>query len=329
MIAFDLNNQPAFGADELRRLIYMDAIKTITQEMMDFQELQPLCDHVVTVLQHRLHFHITRIFRYDELYQVATLVAQKGDDEQSVLSGAVQSVHMGFLGWALREGKTLLIDDTSKLPDYVVPEGTTVPAHSVLCVPIYAGKVLWGAFHVENTTAGSFVYYDQTAFELIATYLGSTIAHLELYKQQQRLLQPSTSHEEHLSQLATQLCQLSLPLFPVHPGMLALPLVGQFDSERMQHIRTTLLASLEQTPGSIVLLDIAGVTHLEQPAAQHLRTLLQESAARSTAVILTGVQPDVERYLTQLDIQQGHLTRYATFAAGMTDALRRYCSDNP
>lgn len=180
-----------------------------------------------------------------------------------------------------------------------------------------------GAFHVENSTAGSFVYYDQAAFELIATYLGNTIARLELAQQQQRLLADLGRQEQRQQQLLAQVAQLAAPLFLVQPGILALPLLGHLDDERMQHISTALLARLEQSNASSLLLDLAGVTHLPEQAAQALSMLIAAANERGTAVIISGPQPAADASLASLDIQPGKVVRCTTFAAGLIYALQQ------
>lgn len=322
MTALEREFDPSFDETENRRLIYMDVLKTIVQEIAHFHDLSQMLDYVVAALQARLQFHIASIFRYDAADQRAILVAQQGSSYRPAPIGYVQSIHEGLLGRTLREQKTLLIEDTSQLIDYVTPAGYE-PACAELCVPIFAHDELWGAFNVENMEPGSFSSYDQMALELIATQLGSSIANLHLLQQQQQMLEQLSSQTQRQQELLDQVLQLSTPVFPVYPGILAVPLVGTLDSDRMEHTTAALLNAIQQSHSSTIILDVTGIINLDATAAQTLSTLLQASNLLGCEVILTGIRPEVACLLVALPIKAGRVVAHPTFSGGLQYALQQ------
>lgn len=323
MTAFEREYAPAIHKEETRSLLYMDVLKSITQEIAHFQELQPLLDHVVAALQDRLHFQIASIFHYDDVEQHAVLVAQKGQNDYEPL-GYVQAVQTGLLGRTLREKQTLLVDDTSLLPDYIPPQGYP-SACAELCVPIFVGSEgrLWGAFNVENMEPGSFSYYDQSALELIATQLGSAIYSLDLRQQEQWMLYELAQHANRQQELLDQVLELSTPAFPVYPGVLAVPMVGTLDMQRMEYTTATLLAEIQRTNCATIILDMTGITQLDTTAAQALSNLVQASTLLGAKVIVTGIRPDVARTLVTLDLRPGSMVIRQTFGCGLQYALQQ------
>ncbi len=307
---------------EPRTFAYLDVIKAIVQDMVHFQSLQPLLAYVVSSVQQRLDFYITSIFWYDQENEVALLVAQAGKSDEPAPIGYIQSTHEGVLGRALRSGTSLLVNDVEQTADYVSPEGYA-PARSELCVPIQAHGITWGAINVESTESGAFTYYDQLALELIATQLGSAIYTMDLLKEQQRMLEELSQHSERQDRLLDQIFRLSTPVFPVYPGILALPMVGKLDNERMQKTVTSLLESVQQTKSNSIILDLTGVGGVDNFAAQALISLIKSSKLLGAEVVVTGIRPDVAQTLIGLQAELGNVVVRSNFADGLQYALHR------
>lgn len=327
MAAFERQLEPglvlqAFDMSESRRFVYLEVIKAIVQEIAHFESLTPLLNHVVSALQQRLCFYIASIFQYDSTNGIAILVAQEGQSACPAPIGYVQPDQVGLLGKALREGTTLLVDDVTAMNDYVSPQGYA-PARSELCVPIFADGALWGAFNVESVEAHAFSYYDRLALELVASQLGSAIYNLQLRNRQESILQELSDYAAEQQQLLDQVMQLSTPVFPVYPGILALPLIGTLDHERMQRTTAVLLDMVQKHRSRSVIVDITGVALLNKPSAQKLLSLIHASKLLGAEVVITGMRPDVARTLVDLQVEIGQVVVRGTFAAGLQYALHQ------
>lgn len=77
---------------------------------------------------------------------------------------------------------------------------------------------------------------------------------------------------------------LSVPALPVLPGVLVLPLIGAFDSRRIDELNHTTLHAVEQRRARSVIFDVTGIPAMDTHTAQ---ALLQTAAA----VRLLGAQP--------------------------------------
>lgn len=325
MNAFETQLEPhvvfhTLDVNEPRRFVYLEVIKRIVQNIGQFDSLHPLLDYVVIALREQLDFYIASVFWYDEEGAEAVLLAQDGQSHLPAPLGYTQPITSGLLGRTLRESRSFIVDDVSQAFDYVSPQGYA-PAGSELCVPIFCNGVLWGAFNVESIASCAFTYYDKLALELIATKLGSAIHTMDLYTQQKQTLVVLSEKTEQQQQLIDQIMELSTPVFPVHPGILALPLVGQLDEIRMERTVTSLLETIQQTSSHSVIVDVTGAALYDEGAAQMLVRLTHMCKLLGAQVILTGIRPEAAQMFVGLQVDLGDITVQSTFAAGLRYAL--------
>lgn len=136
--------------------------------------------------------------------------------------------------------------------------------------------------------------------------LATTVGQLEA-EQQQR------------AALADTVRALSLPVIPVLEGVLVLPLIGDFDAERIQDFTSTLLHSIEREKARVVLIDITGLPLLDSEGAAGLVQGVRAAGLLGARCVLVGVRPEIARALVSLDVS---LETLAT-AATLQQALQR------
>jgi rsbT co-antagonist protein RsbR len=113
--------------------------------------------------------------------------------------------------------------------------------------------------------------------------------------QQERLLQEITAQREIIR-------ELSLPILPVGRDILAAPLVGAFDGERLQQLQTTAFQRVEQTRAHILILDVTGVPVIDTHVAQGLAGLIQGVRLLGAETFLVGMRPEVAQTIVGFGI---------------------------
>jgi anti-anti-sigma factor len=136
--------------------------------------------------------------------------------------------------------------------------------------------------------------------------LATTVGQLEA-EQQQR------------ATLADTVRALSLPVIPVLEGILVLPLIGDFDAERIQDFTSTLLHSIEREKARVVLIDITGLPLLDSEGAAGLVQGVRAAGLLGARCVLVGVRPEIAQALVSLGVS---LETLAT-AATLQQALQR------
>lgn len=147
-----------------------------------------------------------------------------------------------------------------------------------------------------------------------------------------RDLTPIIEAEQHRVALQEQIIaaqrsalrELSTPLLPLAPGILAMPLIGTLDRERANEVMETLLAGITAQRAHTALLDVTGVRTLDAHAADALVQVARAANLLGARVILTGIGPDIAQTLVQLDRGQLQgITARGTLQAGIAEALAR------
>ena len=100
--------------------------------------------------------------------------------------------------------------------------------------------------------------------------------------------------ERSRQQLATQaemLRTLSAPVIRVGPGVLALPLIGALDRERVQVALAALLESISAGKVDRVVLDLTGASAVDGVAASELLRIIRVLQLQGVAPVLSGIGP--------------------------------------
>jgi anti-anti-sigma factor len=146
----------------------------------------------------------------------------------------------------------------------------------------------------------------------------------------QRALREVEQREAALSQTVAELRasqaavrELSAPVIPVLPGVLAAPLIGALDSARAIVLTENILGTIARTGAHHVIFDITGVPIVDTQVA---RVLLDTAAAvqllgASTAIV--GVRPEVAQTMITLGIDFATITTYPTLQEAVVALLAR------
>jgi two-component sensor histidine kinase len=96
-----------------------------------------------------------------------------------------QKVGEGLIGLAAETGQSLMVNDTSRDPRYVVGFPETVPTRSELCVPLKLDEKVFGVIDVQETQVNAFDETDVMALETLAGQIVVAIENARLYQQAQ------------------------------------------------------------------------------------------------------------------------------------------------
>ncbi len=139
-----------------------------------------------------------------------------------------------------------------------------------------------------------------------------------------------TWREEIIGRLATDLeekiaeqRELSIPIAPVHDGVLVVPLVGALDAYRAEILIERLLAEITRTRARFALLDIGGVPLFDQEVARHLLKVTQATRLLGTELVLVGISPAAAQVIMGLDVDVQALVTLRNLEDGLAYALSR------
>ncbi len=119
------------------------------------------------------------------------------------------------------------------------------------------------------------------------------------------------------------LLSLSTPLVPIDDDLMAMPLIGTLDPRRLERVQQTLLEGVVRTRARMVILDITGVSTMDERTADALVQTARAVALLGAEAVLTGIGPDVASTLVGLGADLRTIVTRSTLKAGIAYAMSR------
>jgi anti-anti-sigma factor len=115
--------------------------------------------------------------------------------------------------------------------------------------------------------------------------------------------------------------ELSTPLLSISDTIVVMPLIGTIDSQRVQHMITTLLNGVAELHAKNVILDITGVPVVDTQVANALIQAAQSVRLLGAQIILCGIRPEVAQVLVNLGVDFSQLSTHATLQSAITATI--------
>lgn len=135
-------------------------------------------------------------------------------------------------------------------------------------------------------------------------------------------LQESEKREEDLRHAMSEIDQqrilihsLSVPVIPISSNTLVMPLVGALDSQRLLQVREQALRAMEHTTIKQLVLDITGVSVVDDVVARGLYEVVQAARLLGTETVLVGIRPEVAQAMVSLQVNLPGLRTASTLQA--------------
>lgn len=131
----------------------------------------------------------------------------------------------------------------------------------------------------------------------VGSQLGQVIERRRAETEQARLRERVLRAQEEL------LAELSTPLIPLSREIVLMPIIGAVDAARARRMIDALLRGLEATRSPVAIIDITGVSVVDEHVANTLLQSAQAARLLGTQVILTGIRAGVARSLIRLGVE--------------------------
>ncbi len=124
-------------------------------------------------------------------------------------------------------------------------------------------------------------------------------------------------------QLLGQIRQMSIPVVPIQKGVIAIPLIGSLDGQRMAQLIENVLAGIEDQRAHFVALDITGVPIVDMQVAAALVQTADSARLLGATTALVGICPEVAQSLVQLGADLSGLHTYPTLQEALLSSAAR------
>lgn len=116
--------------------------------------------------------------------------------------------------------------------------------------------------------------------------------------------------------------ELSSPLIPLSNHVVLMPLIGNIDSRRALLVMETLLDGIAQHQADLAILDITGVSVVDDQVASALVQAAQAVKLLGAQVVLTGIGPTMAQTLVHLGADLESIQTRGSLQQAIADAMR-------
>jgi rsbT co-antagonist protein RsbR len=118
-----------------------------------------------------------------------------------------------------------------------------------------------------------------------------------------------------------KLREVTTPILQVWPEIVALPIVGVIDSERVASIMESLLVKITATRARLVIIDLTGADSLDAAAAGNLLQVIRAARLLGARGVLSGISPTMAETLVNTESQLHGIRAYSTLEAALRDGV--------
>jgi PAS domain S-box-containing protein len=121
--------------------------------------------------------------------------------------------------------------------------------------------------------------------------------------------------------------ELSTPVLRIRDRLLILPVIGEIDSPRAQHLTGELLRSIRTNRAKVVVIDMTGVAAMSPQVAQQIFSTIEACRLLGASIIMTGLSHGIADVLVSFGIDLGRVTSLGDLQSGMEEAERLLATD--
>jgi rsbT co-antagonist protein RsbR len=114
---------------------------------------------------------------------------------------------------------------------------------------------------------------------------------------------------------------LSVPIIPVSSTVAVLPLIGTFDSYRMEIIEEKVLTDIAKLRILTLIIDLSGITDMDEVTISQFQKVLIGITLMGAKSVITGLRPELVRKMVHLGID---LFTYTETKATLQQTLNKY-----
>jgi rsbT co-antagonist protein RsbR len=124
---------------------------------------------------------------------------------------------------------------------------------------------------------------------------------------------------EHAEALVTA---LSTPIIRLWPGVLILPLIGDFDSDRAERTTAVLLDRVAAEGARYVILDLTGVEAISGDTAHALLRIIRSTKLLGVACLVTGIHPRAAQHFVEVGADTSSMRTFSQVSEALEVVLR-------
>ncbi|RFU64694.1 STAS domain-containing protein [Peribacillus glennii] len=149
------------------------------------------------------------------------------------------------------------------------------------------------------------------------------IFELARQKETEHILELEQKVKERTEELSTLVKELSSPIIPVLKGILVVPLIGNFNEERVANFIERSLLGFSRQQGSYLLIDLTGVKGLDSYTMDGIQKLILSIRLVGGECFVVGISAEQAIMMSKTNIQLNNVHTFATLQQGVEFAIEQ------
>jgi anti-anti-sigma factor len=231
-----------------------------------------------------------------------------------------------FVGEVMRVGEPRSIDHPAPAERDELQELVAAPldrVRTLIGVPLTSRGVAIGVMLVGSEREGACAPGEVARLVRIASAATVAIDNARLVQALAARARDLGEEVTRKERLLDTLFELSCPVSPVAPGILAVPLVGALSGERGAHLTTTLLREVSRQRAEVVLVDVTGLSEMDTAALRCLCDTAAMLGQLGAEVVLVGVSARMAQGMVIAGLSARGMKTYLDLESGFAYALTR------
>ncbi|WP_256238948.1 STAS domain-containing protein [Bacillus sp. EB600] len=268
---------------------------------------------------------------FNDTRNISEYITKNNEDFQKKLLSEAVNVASNIEG-ILKAGNIDLLKNAQRLVLYVVENST-----DKLITFAKEEGVAWAKYSITLAFKLEWVHaIRRTLWHFIKHYepLNENVNNVEtFYKLEQRindgideflntfLISYSQYKDELILSQRKLVEHLSVPIIPISTTVAVLPLIGTFDSYRMNIIEEKILTDISRLRILTLIIDLSGISDMDEVTISHFQKVLIGISLMGAKSILTGLRPELVRQMVHIGID---LNSYTETKATLQQTLNKY-----
>lgn len=182
---------------ESKRAKQLSVVSNISGKAVSILDSNLLFEEIVKDIQNQFGYHNVNLLKYNPIERVLGPQAVAGGYKSISYYDYRQPLGRGLIGIAASQGKSVMVNDVSKDPRYLVGYDEKVPTQSEMAVPLKIGKEILGVLDIQETQTNAFDETDEQTVEILADQIAIAMKNASLYEELQQEL-----HDKMIAELA-------------------------------------------------------------------------------------------------------------------------------
>jgi PAS domain S-box-containing protein len=121
---------------------------------------------------------------------------------------------------------------------------------------------------------------------------------------------------------------MSTPIIQVWDGILTLPLIGTFDTDRATEIMERLLSEVTRLRARHAILDLTGIETVDTTTAEQLYRIIRAVGLLGARAVLSGLNPAIAQTLTELGVDTSRFVTYRNMQGALQACIEQQARRN-